>query len=58
MEVAVGRKDCSRGFIEVPEDHKVGCNYNMFERLHQENRSMWKTFPLVVQKGRSNEMWD
>ena len=48
MEVAVGRKDCSRGFIEVPEDHKVRCNYNMFERLHQENRSMWKTFLLVV----------
>ena len=37
MEVAVGREDYWCGFIGLPQDHKVGYNYNMFERLHQEN---------------------
>ena len=49
MKVAVGREDCSSGCIKVPKDYpKVGYNYNMFERLHQENQSMWKSYLLVV----------
>ena len=50
MEVTVGKEDCWYGFIELPEDHKVGYNYNMFERLHQENWSMYKSFLLLCRK--------
>ena len=46
----MGREDCRCGFIEVPEDHKVGYNYNMFERLHQENHQCGKAIRLLCRK--------
>ena len=47
-EVTVGREDCWCGFIEVPEGHKVWYNYNMFERLRNENQLMFKSYLLAV----------